>query len=144
MDGSNDPQVHNLPKKKKSLDTQRVRMLDGLNDKQNIIKTMNVWMAKTTKTKNMSYPRLIKALNKDLDFYEESLDNIYPRLVKKFIDIHFDEDILFSTTKGLRKVFRQRLRWYPRLITVRWKCTVAFKIVFRQKDYETLDGSNDP
>ncbi|CAN7041569.1 unnamed protein product [Brassica rapa subsp. trilocularis] len=45
-------------------------------------KSKNVWMDKTTKTKSMSYPRLIKALNKDLDFYEESLDNIYPRLKK--------------------------------------------------------------
>ena len=45
---------------------------------------MNVWMDKTTKTKTMSYPQLIEAFNKDLDFYEEYLDNIYPRIMKSF------------------------------------------------------------
>ena len=65
-------------------------MLDGLNDKQYIIKTENVRMDKMRKTKTMSYPRLIKVLNKDLDFYEESLDNILPTAYEKFLDKDFD------------------------------------------------------
>ena len=100
MDGSNDPQVHNLPKKK-SLDTESMWVLDGLNDKQYIIKTENVRMDKMRKTKTMSYPRLIKVLNKDLDFYEESLDNILPTAYEKFLDKDFDLLVTHGLWKSL-------------------------------------------
>ncbi|WZZ34016.1 hypothetical protein YC2023_017417 [Brassica napus] len=84
-------------------------MLDGLNDKQYNIKTENVWMDKMRKTKTMSYPRLIKVLNKDLDFYEESLDNILPTAYEKFLDKDFDLLVITAYEKVFRTIKLKQL-----------------------------------